>query len=144
MRVWTGSDVAVVGHSAVVGGEPLVRRARRWLRDVVERAAPWVEIGDVDLLASEVLTNAVRHTASREPGRSVVVAVAWEAGVVRVSVTDEGWAKSRPQVRTASEVAEMGRGLALLDALAAGWGHEVGPGLGCPVTVWFEMKEVRA
>ncbi|MDX3456927.1 ATP-binding protein [Streptomyces sp. ME02-8801-2C] len=90
---------------------------------------PADELLDVaELLVSELVTNAVLHAAS--PFRLTV----WAAhGVLRCEVTDTG--RRTPQVRCAG-VAESGRGMFLVDALARRWGcHQEGSGK----TVWFEL-----
>ncbi|MEW2115885.1 MULTISPECIES: ATP-binding protein [unclassified Streptomyces] len=88
-----------------------------------------VDLLDVaELLVSELVTNAVLHAAS--PFRFTL----WAAhGVLRCEVTDTG--RRTPRVRCAG-VAESGRGMFLVDALARRWGcHQDGPGK----TVWFEL-----
>lgn len=79
-------------------------------------------LDDAALLLSELVGNAVRHAAPLPGG---VLRVAWEVAqdAVRLSVTDGG-GEQRPLVRTPGTESESGRGLAVVDALAASWGVE--------------------
>jgi hypothetical protein len=65
----------------------------------------------------------------------VRVSVEGVAGGVRISVTDTD--PLIPALRTPVEEAEHGRGLHLVDVLAARWG--VDPG-GVGKSVWFELR----
>lgn len=113
-------------------------RARTLVR---EQLASW-EVNDAqaataELLLSELVTNAVRH--SRAPqGRDIGVRLARYDGVVRVEVADAGPAvKLMPQV--VADWDERGRGLAIVAALAERWGccprrHGIGK------AVWAEVR----
>jgi anti-sigma regulatory factor (Ser/Thr protein kinase) len=87
------------------------------------------QVAEVELLSTEVITNAVRHT--RE---ACAVAVRWTGARVRVEVTDAS--PVRPKPRHGSPDAEGGRGLLLVDALAAAWGSTDDP---AGKVVWFEV-----
>jgi anti-sigma regulatory factor (Ser/Thr protein kinase) len=84
------------------------------------------------LLVSELVTNAVIHAGS-EVG--LVVSHAGAHATVRIEVRDSS---ARP-VRMGSFEAEAtsGRGVALVDALAARWGIVVDEN--CGKLVWFEL-----
>ena len=91
------------------------------------------------LLASELFTNALRHTRSGEPGGEVTVAVFKFPDCYQVKVTDQGPRRGEhtfpcPLLLDAST--EAGFGLHLVDAEASRWGilHESGR-----TTVWFEI-----
>lgn len=108
-------------------------RARARLR---AQAGEWrlpEETADIaELLLSELLTNAVRH--SRVRGRHIEVRCVLDGKTLRVEVSDAGL--GRPVLRAAGGDDESGRGLALVAALAADWGvlprcHGIGK------TVWF-------
>ena len=90
---------------------------------------PQETLGDLELLSSEVITNAVRYT--RAP---CAVVVRWTGVRVRVEVTDADVA--RPQPRHATLEAENGRGLLLVENLAAVWGSAPDP---AGKVVWFEV-----
>jgi anti-sigma regulatory factor (Ser/Thr protein kinase) len=84
---------------------------------------------DLELLSTELITNAVRHTDS-----SCAVAVRWTGVRVRVEVTDVS--PARPHRRHSSPEAEGGRGLLLVESLATAWGSAPDP---AGKTVWFEL-----
>ncbi|MFF7374204.1 ATP-binding protein [Streptomyces massasporeus] len=88
---------------------------------------------DVQLCASELVTNVIRHVREGAP---VTVRV-WEleGGRVRLGVTDPE-PRALPVLVAAGAEAESGRGLALLDALALRWGVEQEAGR---KTVWCEL-----
>jgi anti-sigma regulatory factor (Ser/Thr protein kinase) len=93
------------------------------------------------LLASELVTNSVRHSGSAVPGGVVTVTVAAGAGIVRVEVTDrigDGVPVLPSAAAPTDGGAEGNRGLRLVDALSARWGYERGDGL---ATTWFELGQ---
>lgn len=118
--------------------EPLdVGRARRMLRAVAEVHGWGVDLDDLELLASEVLTNAVRYTASGRCGGGVDVGLLVRPGSLRVEVTDDGGALSVPHLVESSGWQESGRGLLMVATLAADWGWSAER---ARTTVWFELR----
>ncbi|MDT0612785.1 ATP-binding protein [Streptomyces lancefieldiae] len=96
---------------------PLARR--RVARLVSEWGQAGVA-GDVALVVSELMTNALLHGSLR--GRLIRVRVSLGHRVLRVEVTDPR-GERLPSPRPAGDVAEQfGRGLVLVGALAARWG----------------------
>jgi anti-sigma regulatory factor (Ser/Thr protein kinase) len=87
----------------------------------------------VTLLASEVVTNAIRHAAQHGPIRIEAVL---EADFARVAVVDHGPGFS-PDVRHDAR----GYGLRLVDKLASQWGVE--PDAESGTRVWFEVDRRR-
>ncbi|MFE8988325.1 ATP-binding protein [Streptomyces collinus] len=89
---------------------------------------------DVQLCASELVTNVVRHVGEAVP---VTVRV-WreEGGRIRLGVSDPDPRVLPVLVAGVGTEAESGRGLALLDALAVRWGVEQEAGR---KTVWCEL-----
>ena len=90
------------------------------------------------LLASELVTNSVRHSGAAVPGGLVTVAVAVAGEGVRVEVTDRS-GDGAPVLSPAAFAdgdAEGRRGLGLVDELAARWGYQRSGGL---TTTWFEL-----
>ncbi|MET7363065.1 ATP-binding protein [Streptomyces sp. NPDC005562] len=86
------------------------------------------------LVLSELVTNAVVHTASRR----IICELCADPEKLRIAVRDEGCGSGtpRPVHRGADE--EHGRGLLLVDAVSSAWGvHDAGPGIG--LTVWAEL-----
>ncbi|MGQ7750796.1 ATP-binding protein [Streptomyces sp. WC2508] len=98
-----------------------VRPARRFVREVIARQEPAVPedvLDTLELLASELVTNAVRY--GKEPGDSLKVVIDVSPGRCRVEVHDSR--RKRPRVRPASSDRARGRGLLLVQALAEQWG----------------------
>jgi anti-sigma regulatory factor (Ser/Thr protein kinase) len=83
------------------------------------------------LLVSEIVTNAVRH------GRSIcILDLTASSEGIHVAVTDDG--AGRPEVQHPSPDDVSGRGLAIVEALASGWGVETVPS---GKVVWFELRD---
>ncbi|MFJ9816370.1 ATP-binding protein [Streptomyces sp. NPDC101151] len=84
------------------------------------------------LVISELVTNAIVHTASSR----VVCELHDHDDTVRIAVRDEGCAPGEPHPSPQRPDEEHGRGLLLVDALCRAWGaQEHGPGL----LVWAEL-----
>lgn len=88
-----------------------------------------VSADDVQLVVSELATNAVIHA-----GTPFSVSVSSNESVMRIEVSD--WSVRRPIVRDGSPTAISGRGLRLVAAVAGDWGVEPGPD---GKTVWAEL-----
>ncbi|WP_344914267.1 ATP-binding protein [Streptosporangium oxazolinicum] len=80
-----------------------------------------VPVDDCVLIISELVTNAVRHTASGHPNGTVILMISDAGPMVRVEVIDAG-APTVPMPRQPSEDADSGRGLFLVDRLSVMWG----------------------
>jgi anti-sigma regulatory factor (Ser/Thr protein kinase) len=124
------------GESVTIAGRPeRVAVARAFAAAVLGRRHPAGETAV--LLVSELVTNSVRHSASGLPGRMVTVTVLSAGDVTRVQVTDMSGA-TVPALRPGVPgLAGGGRGLHLVDALAARWGFEQDGG---HTTTWFELQ----
>ncbi|WLW55876.1 ATP-binding protein [Streptomyces sp. YU58] len=84
------------------------------------------------LVVTELVTNAIVHTASRR----VVCELHDGDDLVRIAVRDEGCAPGEPHPSPQRPEEEHGRGLLLVEALCHSWGaHEHGPGL----LVWADL-----
>ncbi|MGW5969327.1 ATP-binding protein [Streptomyces sp. NPDC055186] len=85
------------------------------------------------LVVSELVTNAIVHTASSH----IVCELHDGDDLVRIAVRDEGCGPDQPRANTRQRPEdEHGRGLLLVDAVCHAWGaHEHGPGL----LVWAEL-----
>ncbi|MFJ3309498.1 ATP-binding protein [Streptomyces sp. NPDC086549] len=102
--------------------------ARTAIRDVLPRWGLGQLVPIAELLVSELVSNALRHAAG--PLRLTLERVS----DVRCLVSD---GSSRPPRPTeAGPADEHGRGLTLVDMLAARWGCEHGP---VGKSVWFEL-----
>jgi anti-sigma regulatory factor (Ser/Thr protein kinase) len=122
----TGSGgLVVVGALTLPGVRRSVGHARRFLRDMLPPDHPGVD--DMVTVVSELVCNAVVHTASGDGGR-VTVSLLAGPGVHRVEVADDGARGRRPRLKGETG-AESGRGLRIVDALARSWGFRAdGPG----------------
>ncbi|WP_330241627.1 ATP-binding protein [Streptomyces sp. NBC_00525] len=101
------------------------------------RLGEWRTDGDTReaavLIVSELVTNAVVHTASAR----VLCELRRLDGRLRVSVQDQGHQPGGPRLGRGADD-EHGRGLLLVDSLAAAWGsRDAGDGSGR--IVWAEL-----
>jgi anti-sigma regulatory factor (Ser/Thr protein kinase) len=93
---------------------------------------------------SELAANAIAHTASGAGGVFTVEVVRPAAGVALVAVTDAGSPREpamrqQPDSGDPWDLAEGGRGLALVAALSSRWGFgDAGAGDGTGRVVWAE------
>lgn len=107
-----------------------VADARRFVK---EQVAAWGITGPLDdalLVVSELAANALTHARS-----SYRLRISATSMVLRIEVDDAGAGTPEPQPLTDTE--EHGRGLHLVDALAASWGMESGDSGG--KRVWAEL-----
>ncbi|MEU3980521.1 ATP-binding SpoIIE family protein phosphatase [Streptomyces sp. NPDC026672] len=112
-----------------------VASARGCLRELLTRWDAEAILDDLQLILSEVVTNALIHAHS-----DVEVRMRRHAGGVRLEVQDKSSQPPVPTVILTDESmnaeAESGRGLVIVDALATAWGSSpVGRGK----TTWIEM-----
>lgn len=109
-----------------------VAEGRRWAVRQATRAHADAEAArTLELLTSEVLTNAVVHTRAH---RRIALHAECRDDCVRVAVTDPD--STLPLVKPGSAARAGGNGMRIVDALASRWGIELHPGRG--KTVWFE------
>jgi anti-sigma regulatory factor (Ser/Thr protein kinase) len=74
-------------------------------------------------IADELLSNAIRHSASGQPGGWTRLEITDSKTTVRIAVHDEG-PRTRPATDWAAEEAEnFGRGLTIVEALSSAWGE---------------------
>jgi serine/threonine-protein kinase RsbW len=110
-----------------------VARARHWVLGRACEAGVAGETGAVvELLTSEIVGNAVVH--GPDDG-SITVRTRAARGRFQVEVLDH--APQAPVVRHSGPLDEGGRGMMLVEMLAADWG--VRPHLGDGKTVWFRV-----
>lgn len=88
-------------------------------------------IDSVELMASELLTNAVLHA-----GGDLRLVLSLDDDLIRVEVRDQSSAP--PMLRHPPPDASSGRGIAIVDALASAWGVREMAGGG--KSVWFEVS----
>ena len=103
----------------------------------LSHALPEDVLGDVRLLVSELVTNALRHAGLGDDER-IALAVGVTDQAVRVEVTDHGRGFDPSAVPSDPEAAE-GWGLYLVATLSDRWGAESN---GDATRVWFELDRV--
>jgi len=127
-----GNSLIETARCTFAGNAAYVGQARRFITGLLGKQ--WPRLDDIVLLASEITSNAVRHTASGDGGSFDVTVSFFAAGdCVRVEVADQGSA-SEPRMTGEDDLG--GRGLRIVEVLADRWGH-AGDELGR--VVWFEV-----
>ncbi|MET9899775.1 ATP-binding protein [Streptomyces sp. NPDC006446] len=122
-------------------GPPVLRRQRKDLRRTMTEWGLEAACEDVLLVTGELLANALEH--GRPPVRVVFTETRTDEGrCLRIEVTDAGTGPDVGLVRAtwrhpSFSLADGGRGLLIVDTLAARWGDE-------PVaeghTVWADVE----
>lgn len=107
-------------------------RLREWGADAELR-------DDAGLVVTELFTNAVRHTDSRQ----ITCALRDVGSAVRLEVTDQGCGGASPVPCTATDDEEGGRGLLLVSVLATAWGSDPAAD-GTGRVVWAELAAHHA
>lgn len=110
---------------------PLPASAQTARQTVSQALSGWPEdsVSTAELLATELVTNAVRHA-----GPPLALRVLREPGLARLEVDDASGVTPQVLDEPGDELALCGRGLMLVAALAEAWGVETSPGDG--KTVW--------
>ena len=125
-----------LGEVVLPGVAQSVAVARHCVEEMLA-AAGHRNVEDARLIVSELITNALIHTASGLRGGVVTVeVVAVDAEIVRVEVTDDG-AVTVPRSRVSGGDDCYGRGLWLVEQVSLKWGVRL---LGAGQrAVWAEM-----
>ncbi|MFE7763067.1 ATP-binding protein [Streptomyces sp. NPDC057438] len=110
-----------------------IAAARHWVRDCVEAGAPLRQrrmLQTIELLVSELMTNAIRHGAGPP-----LIRLTWNDRLLRIAVSD--YSNRWPRTRATKNTEPSGFGMQLLERLSQRWGvtprH---PGK----TVWAELS----
>jgi anti-sigma regulatory factor (Ser/Thr protein kinase) len=127
---------AVLGSLTIPGRPAEVSAARAFVTRTIAATGKGrtVDSDAATLLTSELVTNAIQHTASGADGGTVTIVVMDVADGVLVEVIDEGSA-DMPVVRC-DLLATDGHGLYLVQQLTAQWGYLRDQG---GTTVWFHL-----
>ena len=128
----------LLGEIDVAATPAAVRLARSYVRELVGEffGAGAAVLDDLELLTSEVVTNAVVHAVPLDDGM-VALAVLHTDRHVRVEITDGGVPEDlagHPE----DPIAARGHGLRLVQALAAGHGRTLNTD--GTATFWFEVE----
>lgn len=113
-----------------------VPKARHALRRVLAERAPEAPVDTLELLLSELVTNAVQYSAT---GRSVAVAVLRRENSIRIAVIDNESAPPEPG-DAVDLLDEHGRGLFLVEAMSEEWGSYCVPD---GKVVWCDVKTIE-
>ncbi|WP_433512983.1 ATP-binding protein [Nonomuraea sp. CA-143628] len=121
----------------VFPGETWVVPVTRRIVAAILSGAGHQDVECARLIVSELTANAIQHTASGHSGGLVAVdVVGLGADLARIEVTDDG-ADTVPRPRLSDGLASRGRGLRLVEHVAASWG--VRRSGGRHLTVWAEV-----
>ena len=110
-------------YAELAGTPDAARQARALVGDLLGDDHPTLH--DATLIASELVSNAITHSRSGQPGGTLIIAVemAPQPGDVRIQVRDAG-GLAAPVLTPSGPDSEHGRGLAIIAALAAESGSE--------------------
>lgn len=125
------------GRAILPPGPAAAGAARRFARAALDAWHLDGAVDTVELVVSELVTNAIRHAGPPAAGAPVWLVLDWGGDVIRVEVHD-GDARHTPTPNPpqVDELAEGGRGLALIQALGLRWG--CGP-VRAGKAVWCEL-----
>ncbi len=111
-----------------------VPAARRFVRAIL---ADSLRVYDLELIAAELVTNAILHTPSGQEGGMFTIRIRHQPGRARLEVTDLGGVPWPPAQPDGDSMAEHGRGLGIVAALADEVGYEVMAGQG--QVIWADL-----
>jgi anti-sigma regulatory factor (Ser/Thr protein kinase) len=121
---------------AFPGIPAIVPAARRFVRGMLEDSPRG---DDMELIAAELISNAILHSLAGETGGKFVITLRTLTGWARVEVADPGVGQWHP--RAGGTESDYGRGLAIVAALADKFGHGAGPD---GQVVWAEVTWPKA
>lgn len=130
-------STAILGSATVPGQPEEVSGVRAFVARTLLAAdkAPPLDSDAATLLTSELVANAIQHTASGAPGGTVTIVVVDVPDGVLVEVVDDG-SDGTPVVKR-NVLTTDGHGLLLVQQLAAQWGYLRDP---AGTTVWFHLS----
>jgi len=128
---------AVLGSLTIPGRPAQVSAARAFITRTMTATgkARTIDSDAATLLTSELVTNAIQHTASGADDGTVTIVVIDLPDGVLVEVIDDGSA-DMPVVKS-DLLATDGHGLYLVQQLTAQWGYLRDP---AGTTVWFHLR----
>jgi serine/threonine-protein kinase RsbW len=117
----------------IAGGDKAAGHARRVLAERLSAALPANVLGDLQLLVTEIVANAVRHGGVGEDGE-IDLRVDVDDGRVRVEMRDSG-VQADPRLRAPDLGGGGGFGMLLVSRMSERWGVDHEPN----VVMWFEL-----
>ena len=132
---------AILGSLTIPGRPDKVSGARAFIAHTLAASSRGRQVDSdaATLLTSELVTNAIQHTASGASDGSVTIVIVDVPDGVLIEVIDDGSAGT-PVVKGELFAAD-GHGLYLVQQLAAQWGYLRDP---AGTTVWFHLAAERA
>ena len=131
----TADPAAIIGSVTIPGRPHEVSTARAFvMRTLSADKGQAIDSDAATLLTSELVTNAIQHTASGAPGGTVTIVIVDVPDGVLIEVIDAG-SLDRPTVKS-DVFAANGHGLYLVQELATQWGY-LRDAAG--TTVWFQL-----
>ena len=132
----TDQRTAILGSATFPGRPEQVSAARAFITRTLSAVGktPAVDADAATLLTSELVTNAIVHTASGAPGGTVTIVVVDVEDGVLIEVIDDGSAGT-PVVKDEMLTTD-GHGLYLVQQLTAQWGYLRDL---AGTTVWFHL-----
>jgi anti-sigma regulatory factor (Ser/Thr protein kinase) len=122
------------GRLPLIGRPAAAHAAREFVRELLGSSC--ASLNDVVTVVSELVTNAVLHSGSGEPGGLLTVEITACRHLVRVAVIDQGLG-SLTDATEGTDDRIGGQGLfVVVSALAIGWGTYTCPG---GRVVWAEL-----
>ena len=134
-------STAILGSATVPGRAEEVSGVRAFVARTLSAAdkAPPLDSDAATLLTSELVANAIQHTASGAAGGTVTIVVVDVPDGVLVEVIDDG-SDGTPVVKR-GVLTTNGHGLLLVQQLAAQWGYLRDP---AGTTVWFHLSSLSS
>ena len=127
---WRGGTASF--ERALPAGPVAVGEARRLVRDQLAESLPGDAVAEIELLTSELVSNAIRH--ARIGDGTIGLNIAVGPRTIRVSVVDGGAGFEPTNLVRSSGDEEGGWGLFLVEEMSDRWGSRKDPHL-----VWFEI-----
>jgi anti-sigma regulatory factor (Ser/Thr protein kinase) len=122
-----------VFEHALPTGSVAPGEARRHVRDRLAEGVPPQVVADVELLTSELVSNAVRH-ATMDEADTIGLTIAIGPQTIRVAVIDGGAGFDATKLDPVPGPDEGGWGLFLVEQMSDRWGIDKDPH-----GVWFEI-----
>ena|SRR5687768_10803565 len=125
-------------ETTLPGRPEAATRARRVVRSL-EGLIPTERLDDVELVASELVGNSVRHALCNNPDGAIDLKIVASPETVRLEVVDPG-PGFEPKGGRPSDLSPNGRGLFLVETLSQRWGVMRDRA----TTVWCELDVAAA
>ncbi len=126
------ADIVLTHRIEIAGGRDAPGRVRNEVAELLAERLDELTLLDVNVLVSELVTNAVRHGGAGER-ETITIHVAIAPDVLRVEVCDQGPGFTPPDVPL-PRAEGGGNGLVLLSRMSSSWGVAGDDG----TCVWFE------